>query len=190
MRFIFSLVCGPSGVGKSTLITRLQQEFPNDFGFSVSHTTRAPRTGEVHGVHYNFTTKESMKEAIDRGEFLEHALVHDNMYGTSFEAIRNVSKDGKICILDIDVQGVASCRHVQFPIDKYIFVSPPAIAELEKRLRGRGTDSEESIQRRLTNAHKELTSASTMWWDAWIVNDDLDRSYQQLRSIITGIMRK
>jgi guanylate kinase len=131
-------VCGPSGVGKSTLISRLRQEFPDDFGFSVSHTTRAPRAGEENGVHYWFTTRPEMEAEVAAGKFLESASVHGNMYGTSFEAVERVSAAGRVCILDIDVQGVASCRAAKFGVDKYIFIAPPTVADLESRLRGRG----------------------------------------------------
>jgi guanylate kinase len=131
-------VCGPSGVGKSTLIARLRAEYPDDFGFSVSHTTRAPRPGEEDGVAYFFTSKPEMEAGIAAGRFLEHAHVHGNLYGTSFDAIERVARAGRVCILDIDVQGVASCRRAGFPIGKYIFVAPPDTAVLETRLRGRG----------------------------------------------------
>jgi guanylate kinase len=131
-------VCGPSGVGKSTLIARLRAEFPDDFGFSVSHTTRKPRAGEEDGVHYNFADKPAMEAEIAAGKFVESANVHGNLYGTSFAAVERVSAAGKICILDIDVQGVASCRRVQFEVGRYIFVAPPELSVLESRLRGRG----------------------------------------------------
>jgi guanylate kinase len=130
-------VCGPSGVGKSTLIARLRAEFPDDFGFSVSHTTRQPRPGEENGVHYYFADKAAMEAEIAAGKFVESANVHGNLYGTSFDAVRRVSESGRICILDIDVQGVASCRRVQFEVGKYVFVAPPELSVLESRLRGR-----------------------------------------------------
>ncbi len=173
-------MCGPSGVGKSTLITRLREEFPNAFGFSVSHTTRGPRPGEENGVAYNFTTREEMQAGIDRGEFLEHADVHGNMYGTSFQAIRSVSEQGRVCILDIDVQGVRSCRKAGFPVGSYVFVAPPDMGLLEARLRGRGTETEETVQKRLAGAVGEMDAARFMWWDSWNVNDDLERSSAQL----------
>ena len=98
------IVCGPSGVGKSTLIRRLMREFPEDFGFSVSHTTRGPRSGEKDGVDYHFTNNEDMLSMIKRGEFLEHAHVHNRIYGTSINAVADVTNNNRICILDIDVQ--------------------------------------------------------------------------------------
>ena len=136
------VLCGPSGVGKSTLIARLRAEFPASFGFSVSHTTRAPRAGERDGVDYNFTTRDVMQAGIADGAFLESADVHGNFYGTSFKAVETVAADGRCCILDIDVQGVASCRKAGFDVGAYIFVGPPEVAELEARLRKRATEGE------------------------------------------------
>ena len=101
------VVCGPSGVGKGTLLNRLIAEHPDAFGFSVSHTTRQPRPGEVNGVHYHFVLKEDMEAAIKRGEFVEYARVHSNMYGTSIKGVEDVRAAGKTCLLDIDVQARA-----------------------------------------------------------------------------------
>ena len=149
------VICGPSGVGKGTLIDMLKQEFPDFFGFSVSHTTRQPRPGEKDGVHYNFVTVEKMSADILLHKFLEHANVHGNFYGTSIAAVENVKDTGKICILDIDVQGCRQCRKVQLP-GTYVFISPPSFPELEKRLRGRGTETEDKIKKRLANAKGEM----------------------------------
>ena len=103
------IVCGPSGVGKSTLINRVIALHPDVFGFGVSHTTRAPRAGEQDGVHYVFSSEVDMQAGIERGDFLEHASVHGHMYGTSKEAVQRVSREGKVCVLDIDVQGTQQC---------------------------------------------------------------------------------
>lgn len=135
---LFSAVCGPSGAGKSTLITMLRAEFPDDYGFSVSHTTRAPRPGEVDGEHYHFVDKAAMEKEIAAGLFLEHAAVHGNFYGTSRAAVESVSGQCRSCILDIDIQGVKSCRALGLDVDKYVFIAPPDIAQLEARLRARG----------------------------------------------------
>lgn len=131
-------MCGPSGAGKSTLIGLLRREFPDDFGFSVSHTTRGPRPGEVDGVDYNFVEKSAMEAEIAQNKFLETAHVHGNIYGTSFEAVDRVAGANKICILDIDVQGVLTCKRLGYDAGKYVFVAPPSMEVLEKRLRGRG----------------------------------------------------
>ena len=98
-------MCGPSGAGKSTIIKMLMTDFPDDFGFSVSHTTRKPRAGEVDGVHYHFSTHDDINAAVARGEFLECAQVHTNLYGTSRAAVEAVQSAGRICVLDIDLQG-------------------------------------------------------------------------------------
>ena len=181
--FFLSTVCGPSGTGKSTLIARLRKEFPDDFGFSVSHTTRAPRKGEQNGVDYNFVDKTHMEDEISKGKFLESANVHGNYYGTSFEAVDKVSCLHKICILDIDIQGVKSCKKANFDADSYIFISPPNMEVLEARLRGRATDSEESIKKRLVGAKYEMEESKNLKWDAVIVNDDLEKAYSELRAI-------
>ena len=184
------VLCGPSGVGKSTLIKRLQADFPGAFGFSVSHTTRNPRAGEVDGKDYNFVAgpeaRAAMEADIAAGKFLESANVHGNLYGTSFSAIEAVAAKGQTCILDIDVQGVASCRKAGFAVNKYVFVAPPDLAVLEARLRGRGTETEENILKRVGNASKEMQAATGASWDAWIVNDDLDKAYAQLKALIVG----
>ena len=182
------VLCGPSGVGKSTLIKRLQAEFPGAFGFSVSHTTRAPRAGEQAGKDYQFgagaEARAAMEADIAAGKFLESANVHGNLYGTSFAAIEAVAAKGQTCILDIDVQGVASCRKRGFAVGKYVFVAPPDLAVLEARLRGRGTETEENIAKRVGNAGKEMQAATGVSWDAWIVNDDLDQAYAQLKKLV------
>ena len=182
------VLCGPSGVGKSTLIKRLQADFPGAFGFSVSHTTRSPRAGEVDGKDYNFVAgpeaRAGMEADIAAGKFLESANVHGNLYGTSFAAIEAVAARGQTCILDIDVQGVASCRKAGFAVGKYVFVAPPDLAVLEARLRGRGTETEENIAKRVGNAGKEMQAATGASWDAWIVNDDLDKAYAQLKALV------
>jgi guanylate kinase len=156
--------------GKGTLVNKLMDEFPDDFGFSVSHTSRGPRPGEVDGVHYNFSDRDTMQAMIDNGEFLEYADVHGRsvsciclnsrcsrdlsaatrrrpltftcvvrarrFYGTTFKAVTQVSEQGRICVLDIDIQGVRSVK--QSDLDpRYAFINPPSFEMLEQRLRGR-----------------------------------------------------
>ncbi|XP_046997420.1 guanylate kinase isoform X1 [Schistocerca americana] len=178
------VICGPSGCGKSTLLKKLFDEFPDKFGFSVSHTTRSPRSGEVDGVHYNFTTKEAMKAAINNGEFLESAEYNHNLYGTSKAAVEKVSQSGKICVLDIEIQGVKQIKQTSLkPL--YVFIKPPSLSTLEERLRGRGTESEESLQRRLTIAATELEYGETPGnFDIIIVNDVLEKAYSELREFV------
>merc|ERR1719203_1868018 len=151
------IICGPSGVGKSVLIKKLQEIFPNKFGFSVSHTTRDPRPGEQDGKDYHFSTHEVMEKGISEGKFIEHAHVHGNIYGTSKDAVDAVRNAGKICVLDIDVQGAKSIHEQKAWSDtKFIFVNPPSMEELERRLRGRGTETEEKVLKRLANATGEI----------------------------------
>lgn len=187
------VLCGPSGCGKSTLIGRLMSEFPGRFGFSVSHTTRQPRVGEINGVHYNFSEPAKMQADVDAGLFLEHAIVHGNHYGTSFAAIDSVVGNGKICILDIDVQGVETVkRSPKIDQSKVVFVMlvPPSLAELEKRLRGRSTDSEEVIVKRLARARDEMEYRDRKdFWDFILVNDEIDVCYNILKNLVESKFR-
>jgi guanylate kinase len=177
------VVCGPSGVGKGTLINMLLEEFGDKVGFSVSHTTRAPRPGEVNGTHYHFASMEVMEKMIADGEFVEYARVHGNIYGTSKKAVNAVASQGKVCVLDIDVQGAKSVSNAD--IDAFfMFVLPPSVEELERRLRGRGTESEKAIQKRLFNATSELAQTDLPFWDAKITNEDKEQTYQQVRALI------
>lgn len=178
------VMCGPSGVGKGTLINRLMADFPGRFGFSVSHTTRAPRPGEEDGVHYNFVEKADMEADIAAGKFLEYAHVHENIYGTSLAAVEAVAEKGRVCVLDIDVQGAEIVKKSSLDA-VFVFVSPPSMEELEARLRGRGTEKEESIQKRLANAAGEMAKTKVEgFFHAVIVNDDLDRAYGELKTAI------
>eukprot|EP00537_Pseudo-nitzschia_pungens_P009452 CAMPEP_0172380620 /NCGR_PEP_ID=MMETSP1060-20121228/70530_1 /TAXON_ID=37318 /ORGANISM="Pseudo-nitzschia pungens, Strain cf. cingulata" /LENGTH=215 /DNA_ID=CAMNT_0013108373 /DNA_START=106 /DNA_END=753 /DNA_ORIENTATION=+ len=179
------VICGPSGVGKGTLIEMLFKRFPNDqFGFSVSHTTRKPRDGEVDGKHYNFTTVEDIKKEISDGKFVEYAEVHGNYYGTSVAAVESVQKQNRICILDIDIQGVMEVKKSSLE-PFYFFVSPPSLEELEKRLRGRGTETEESIKKRLANSKQEMDYGHEAGnFDRIFVNADLKETFEELASVI------
>ena len=203
------VISGPSGVGKGTLINKLvdfynhkvdemidSQEFDIQgeghyeiFGFSVSHTTRQPRPGEVDGVHYHFTTHEHMEQDIKDRKFIEYAHVHGNTYGTSFEAVQNVIDAEKICILDIDIQGAKRVKDSPSSsvIEKpyFIFIAPPSMEILEKRLRDRGTEIEDAILKRIGNAQSEVDYGKTPGnFDEIIVNDDLESSFAQLRHIL------
>ena len=178
------VIVGPSGVGKGTLIAMLQREFPDKFGFSVSHTTRGPRPGEVNGVHYNFVDKQAMERDIANGKFLEHAHVHQNIYGTSFAAVKSVTKAGKICLLDIDVQGAELVKKSGMDA-AYVFIAPPSMEELERRLRGRGTEAEDAVLKRLENARTDMKSKDVAgFYYAVIVNDDVDKAYMALKEVI------
>ncbi|XP_078325888.1 uncharacterized protein LOC111125194 isoform X6 [Crassostrea virginica] len=149
------VISGPSGSGKSTLLTRLFKEFPNCFAFSVSHTTRKPREGEIHGKDYFFVAMEDFEKMISEGSFLEHAQFSGNRYGTSKMAVEMIQKSGKLCVLDVEVNGVKNIKQTDLNA-KYIFVKPPSLEDLKKRLEGRGTESMESLQKRLDTAHEAL----------------------------------
>jgi guanylate kinase len=174
------VICGPAGVGKGTLINLLITKYPSIFGFSVSHTTRAPRPGEEDGIHYYFTTVEAMKTAIDQNQFIEHAQVHTNFYGTSYEAVNRIQEEGRICVLDIDIQGVQSVKKSSMAC-KYIFIAPPTMEDLEKRLRGRGTETNEKILIRLENAKNEMEFGVREGnFDAIFVNDQIEETFEKI----------
>jgi guanylate kinase len=150
------------------------EKYPSFFGFSVSHTTRGPRPGEANGIQYNFVTVDEMKQAIQQGKFIEYAQVHTNYYGTSYAAVERIQSSGKICILDIDIQGVQNVKKSQLDCH-YLFITPPSLAELESRLRGRGTETEEKIRIRTENAKKELEYGLQEGnFNAVIVNDTVE----------------
>ena len=172
------VICAPSGTGKTTLIKRLTAEFPR-FAFSISSTTRAPRPNEINGIDYHFITPEEFRRRRDAGFFAEWAEVHGNFYGTPLEATQNLLAAGRDVLFDIDVQGASQLRR-SIPGARLIFILPPSRAELESRLRGRGTDPEESIRTRLTGAHSELIQAH--WFNLWIVNDNIESAWEKLRS--------
>lgn len=180
------IFCGPSGAGKGTLINILFEKFQGKLGFSVSHTTRQPRQGEEDGVHYNFTSVDAMKQEIADDKFIEYAEVHGNYYGTSVESVEKVSRSGKICVLDIDVQGVQKVKESN--LDAIcVFVAPPSMEALEARLRGRGTEKEEDIQKRLNNASGEMEYGQTEGnFDRYLINDDLDRASKELMDMMKG----
>ncbi|XP_038685436.1 guanylate kinase 2-like isoform X2 [Tripterygium wilfordii] len=178
------VISGPSGVGKGTLISMLMKEFPSMFGFSVSHTTRAPRGMEQNGVHYHFTERIVMEKDIKDGKFLEFASVHGNLYGTSIEAVEAVADAGKRCILDIDVQGARSVRASSLEAT-FIFICPPSMEELEKRLRSRGTEAEEQVLKRLRNAEAEIEQGKSPGiFDHFLYNDNLEECYKNLKKLL------
>ncbi|KAF9557264.1 hypothetical protein EC968_007707 [Mortierella alpina] len=178
------VISGPSGGGKSTLINKLFKDYPSTFGFSVSHTTRLPRPGEQDGVAYHFVSKEKMQQLIDEHQFLEHAVFSGNHYGTSIKAVEDVNASGKVCILDIDLQGVQSVREFGLPA-RYILVRPRSLELLETRLRGRGTETEEAIQKRLERARAEWEyGQDPANFDRVVVNDELEQAYSDLCNFI------
>ena len=176
------IVSAPSGAGKSSLIQALLKNQPlYDTQVSVSHTTRAPRPGEVHGEHYFFVNHAEFKAMIDDDAFLEHAEVFGNYYGTSRATIEQVLKTGVDVFLDIDWQGAQQIR-MRMPQARSIFILPPSKIELDRRLRGRGQDSEDVIAKRMAQAVAEMSHYAE--YDYLIVNDDFDTALGDLKTII------
>lgn len=149
----------------------------------MSHTTRQPREGEKDGVDYNFVTIEKMRADVAAGQFIEHAEFAGKMYGTSKAAIQAVLDGNKICVLDVDEQGVKNIKGADFN-SIYIFIAPPSMEELEKRLRGRGTESEESLKKRMETAGSAMEFTKSGAYDLVLVNDDLEEAYKKLKQFI------
>ncbi len=170
------VLSGPSGAGKSTIINAASEEI-GEYYFSISTTTRAPRVGEENAKDYFFVSKESFEEDIKAGNFLEYAEVHGNYYGTSLKPVREALGAGKLVIFDIDVQGHRLVRAKMNDITTSAFITPPTLAELEKRLRTRCTDSEDVIVQRLENATKEIEAVGE--YDFTIINDSVDEAAQE-----------
>ena len=178
------IVSGPSGSGKSTVIARLLQEMAaagKPLHLSVSATTRAPRKGEVEGVHYHFWTSEQFARALAAGEFLEHAEVHGACYATLRREVDDHRARGVGVVLDIDVQGAAQIRKL-YAEAVSIFLCASTLDAYEQRLRKRGTETEEGIRRRLAGAQRELARAGE--YDYQVINDDLDRAVADLRGVV------
>lgn len=176
------VLSAPSGAGKTTLCKEMLERF-SQLSFSVSHTTRAPRKGEVHGRDYFFIDRQSFESGIERALWVEWALVHGNYYGTSRSFVNSTLEKGGSLILDIDVQGAKQIV-AAFPGAVTVFIMAPDLVTLERRLRGRGTDSEEVIRQRLENAEQEIMQRD--WYTHVIVNDDLAISIETLKAIFEG----
>jgi guanylate kinase len=170
------LITGPSGVGKGTLVTRLRERHP-DLWLSVSATTRAPRAGEEEGRHYFFLDRAAFERQVAAGGFLEWAEFAGNLYGTPRAAVQERLEAGRTVLLEIELEGARQVRR-SFPAGFQVLLRPPSFEELERRIRGRGTDSEEAIARRLARAREELAAEAE--FDAVVVNDDLERALVDL----------
>lgn len=180
------VVSGPSGAGKSTVCKQVLAARPN-MRFSVSCTTRAPRAGETDGVDYHFLTRAAFEAKIAAGEFLEHAEVHGNFYGTLRAEVEPHLRHGDDVLLDIDVQGARQVRtnagaEGLGALYAFVFLAPPSLAELERRLRGRKTDAEEVILRRLANARKEI--AAWREYDYLVINDEVARAAAEMTAVL------
>jgi len=190
---VILVLSGPSGAGKSTACNVIIEE-DNNLAFSVSCTTRQPREGEVDGVHYNFITKEVFLKKVDNNEFVEWAEVHGNYYGTLISEVLGKAKEGKDVLLDIDVQGARLMRKAcesdaeLASCVEYVFAAPPSFEELERRLRGRGTETDDSLQRRLTNAKGELEAWAE--YEHLLMLDTPEQGQNDLRSLLTTLRNK
>jgi guanylate kinase len=183
------ILSGPSGCGKSTLLKEVYKDI-DDYYFSISTTTRAPRVGETNGVDYFFVTKEEFEVDIENGDFLEYAKVHDNYYGTSLKPINSALNEGKLVIFDIDVQGHEIVRSKLDSIVTSVFITTPSLEVLETRLNSRNTDSLDIIEKRIKNAKGEVEYFQN--YDYLIINDELEVAAKQLVCIanITRIKSK
>ena len=205
------IISGPSGVGKGTLFNMLFEKHPDTYTLSISHTTRSPRPGEKHGVNYYYVTKDDFRDLIAQDKFVEKFVPHsffplpslvvrveslmyvidwnnsaqfgDNLYGTSKMTIEEQTAKGKVVVLDIEMEGVKQVRDSSIGA-RYVFIAPPSEEELERRLRGRGTESEDSVLKRLAQAKKELEFGRQGGFDKVIVNEDLDKAYKELEEWI------
>jgi guanylate kinase len=174
------IISAPSGAGKTTLCQALKKRLP-DLNFSVSHTTRPPRKNEQDGVDYHFIPREKFIAMTDRSEFLEWANIHGNYYGTSRKNIEDTLQKGKDLVLELDVQGVEALRVLKYQ-GAYIFVLPPSMEELEKRLAGRGTEPDSQIKQRLETGKKEI--AKSHLYDYAVTNVNVDESVDTILAII------
>jgi len=173
------IVSAPSGAGKTSLVAALLAADPQ-VRKSISYTTRSPRPGEADGREYHFVSGEAFDQMVKRGEFLEHALVHGNHYGTGQRWVAAQVAEGHDIVLEIDWQGAAQLRQIE-PAPVSVFILPPSLADLETRLKKRGQDGPEVITRRLANAREEISHAGE--FDYVIINEDFNRAAQDLLSI-------
>lgn len=177
----------PSGSGKSTLVQYLMSQNPN-LAFSISCTSRAPRGTEKHGVEYYFLSPEEFRQRIASDEFLEYEEVYtDKFYGTLKSEVERLSQEGKVVLFDVDVKGGVNIKKFYGDRALSIFVQPPSIEELSRRLHGRGTDTEEVIQTRLDKAAYELTFASQ--FDKVVINDDLDKAKADVLKLMNEFLK-
>lgn len=177
------VVAAPSGAGKSTLVNALLAS-DDAISLSVSHTTRPPRPGEMYGRHYYFVERGAFEQQIADGIFLEHAEVHGNLYGTSRMTVEGLLAQGRDVLLEIDWQGAEQIRRSK-PDCVSVFILPPSRAELERRLRGRGSDAPDVIERRLHNSRGEIAHAHE--FDYILVNDVFDRALADLQAIVRAV---
>ncbi|KAA3677635.1 guanylate kinase [Paragonimus westermani] len=191
------VICGPSGCGKSTVIRSLLQRYPQSFYYSVSHTTRPRRPDEVNGRDYHFLSADKFEQLIIEGQFVEHAIFSGYYYGTSKDELHKAGRLKRLCLLDLDIQGMEKIQQTAYnPI--CIFIRPRNFATLEKRLRSRSTETEDRILQRLAIAHQEMQYGkmnniserlSEGTFDAVIVNDDLDKTVNEIIRVLTEVIQ-
>ncbi|MGD1873784.1 MAG: guanylate kinase [Mastigocoleus sp.] len=174
------VLTGPSGVGKGTLLRSLLKRHPEIY-YSVSATTRSPRPGEVEGQHYYFLSRSKFEQSVAQGEFLEWAEFAGNYYGTLREPVKDRVNSGQNVVLEIELEGARQVR-ASYPDAFSIFILPPSLDELEKRIRRRGQDSQDAITRRLHLAEKEIQAASE--FDLQIVNEDFETALQSMEAVL------
>ena len=182
-RGVLLVISGPSGVGKGTVISKLF-DMDDNLYFSVSATTRQPRPGEVNGVHYTFKTKEEFEKDIETGEMLEYAQFSGNYYGTPRSAVEKKLSQGKDVVLDIEIQGARNVKRLM-PESVLVYILPPSIEELKRRLIGRNTETEEALEKRFKTAYTELHEAPEIY-DYFIVNDMVENAAIKIEDILEG----
>jgi guanylate kinase len=180
------VICGPSGSGKSTLLKRLLAENKDKLAFTISHTTRKPRDGEVNGREYYFVSRQEFDRMIANNEFIEHTEFSGNLYGTSKRAIQEALKTDKQFIMEVDVEGVKALNNIEGLNPRFIFIKPPSKQLLMERLSSRGTETVEALKRRLDRADDEIkfSEDGTVQFDLILVNDDLEETYAKLRRFL------
>ncbi len=178
------ILSAPSGAGKSSFIDRILKEYPQ-LKDTITYTTRNMRAGESEGNPYHFVTRERFRQLMAEGFFVEHAQVHENFYGTPLHQIEDAKKEGKVLIMDVDVKGAATFKN-KFPTAVSIFILPPSMEELQRRISGRDKKLPEDLEIRLINAQMEMSLAHT--FDFRVVNDHFEESYQQFKKIIEEVL--
>ena len=177
------VITAPSGTGKTTIIKNILEKGVEGVGYSISHTTRKPRKGESHGLHYYFVDRENFEKMIEAHEFVEWAVVYDYLYGTSISSINRELSSGKDLLMDVDIQGYQAIKR-QFPDSLSIFILPPSLAILKERLQKRSPNDKMNIDLRLKKAAEEIQRCRD--YDFIIINDDLKKAIKELEAIIVA----